>query len=190
VRDGRYFSVRVGTFDDPVRVRPQIHQFVEHKLSWFDTIDDLPHVEGNQLPHPDRRATTPSSAKDGANRALIEQIHTAFASGRYPEPALFAPDVVWHVEGNNPLARDYRGRDAVFAAFRVFEEKSRRTLQVRLVSVASNDAYAFAVLHATGERNGRLYDCLEYDFYRISDGAVGEFWSFSSNQNATDAFWA
>ncbi|HUY29338.1 MAG TPA: GFA family protein [Candidatus Binataceae bacterium] len=53
--DGRYFSVRVGTFDDPERVRPQIHQFVESKLSWFDTTDDLPRIAGNTLPHPDKR---------------------------------------------------------------------------------------------------------------------------------------
>jgi hypothetical protein len=54
-RDGRYFSVRVGTFDEPARLRPQIHQFVESKLSWFDTSDDLPRVAGNTLPHPDKR---------------------------------------------------------------------------------------------------------------------------------------
>jgi hypothetical protein len=29
-RDGRYYSVRVGTLDDAERVRPQIHQFVEN----------------------------------------------------------------------------------------------------------------------------------------------------------------
>jgi hypothetical protein len=54
-RNGRYFSVRVGTFDEPERLRPQIHQWVESKLSWFDTTDDLQRVEGNTLPHPDKR---------------------------------------------------------------------------------------------------------------------------------------
>jgi len=54
-KDGKYFSVRVGTFDEPDRIRPQIHQFIEHKLAWFDTNDDLPRVEGNKLPHPDER---------------------------------------------------------------------------------------------------------------------------------------
>jgi hypothetical protein len=53
--DGRYFSIRVGTFDEPERLRPQIHQFVESRLSWFETTDDLPRVEGNTLPHPDKR---------------------------------------------------------------------------------------------------------------------------------------
>lgn len=54
-KDGRYFSVRVGTLDEPERVRPQIHQFIENKLSWFDTTDDLPRIKGNTLPHPGKR---------------------------------------------------------------------------------------------------------------------------------------
>jgi hypothetical protein len=54
-RNGRYFSIRVGTFDEPERLRPLIHQWIESKLSWFDTMDDLPRVEGNTLPHPDKR---------------------------------------------------------------------------------------------------------------------------------------
>ena len=53
--DGRYYSVRVGTFDDPERVQPQIHQFIESKLSWFEIDDDLPRVAGNSLPHPNQR---------------------------------------------------------------------------------------------------------------------------------------
>jgi len=55
VKNERYLSVRVGTFDEPERIRPRIHQFVESKLSWFDTTDDLLRVEGNTLPHPDKR---------------------------------------------------------------------------------------------------------------------------------------
>lgn len=54
-RDGRYFSVRIGTLDDPEEAPPQIHQFVESKLSWFETTDDLPRIKGNTLPHPDKR---------------------------------------------------------------------------------------------------------------------------------------
>lgn len=54
-KDGRYFSVRVGTLDEPERVRPKIHQFVERRLAWFDTTDDLPRIQGNTLPHPDKR---------------------------------------------------------------------------------------------------------------------------------------
>jgi hypothetical protein len=35
---------------NPERIRPQIHQFVEHKLSWFDILDNLPRVTGKGHP--------------------------------------------------------------------------------------------------------------------------------------------
>jgi|SRR5581483_472167 len=60
-RGGRYYSVHVGTLDDPERVPPRIHQCVEATLSWLRLTDDLPRVVGNTLPHPDARGG-PSSA--------------------------------------------------------------------------------------------------------------------------------
>src|SRR5262245_12577241 len=53
--EGTYYSVHVGTLDDPERVPPQIHQCIETKLGWLALADDLPRVEGNTLPHPDAR---------------------------------------------------------------------------------------------------------------------------------------
>ena len=54
-REGRYYSVPVGSFDDPEKVPPRIHQFFERKLSWLVINDDLPRVAGNISPHPDQR---------------------------------------------------------------------------------------------------------------------------------------
>jgi len=54
-RNGRYYSVNVSTLDDPEGCPPQIQQFIERKLSWLKTLDDLPGVAGNSLPHPDSR---------------------------------------------------------------------------------------------------------------------------------------
>ena len=54
-RDARYYSVAVGTLDHPDQVEPQIHQCIETKLPWLTLADDLPRVQGNTLPHPDRR---------------------------------------------------------------------------------------------------------------------------------------
>jgi hypothetical protein len=54
-RDGRYYSVPVGTLDNPDRVQPQIHQFWANRLTWFNTADDLPRIADNMLPHPKDR---------------------------------------------------------------------------------------------------------------------------------------
>ncbi len=124
------------------------------------------------------------------NENLIKRLHACFAAGQHPPIDLFAPEVVWHVEGNHPLAESYPGRDSVFSAFKSFERAAEGTLQVRLVSVTANQDYALAVLHATGKRHGRPYDCVEYDIYRIKENAVTEFWSFSADQRAADAFWS
>jgi catechol 2,3-dioxygenase-like lactoylglutathione lyase family enzyme len=76
-KDGRYFAVNVGAFDDPERIPPQIHQFVEHQLTWFDTIDSLPRVAGNKLPHPEKRDSAPSrgSEPEGGFARLAPELH-------------------------------------------------------------------------------------------------------------------
>src|SRR5262249_42616314 len=53
---GCYYSVHVGTLDDPEQAPPRIHQCVETKLTWLALADDLPKVTGNKLPHPDSRS--------------------------------------------------------------------------------------------------------------------------------------
>lgn len=55
-RNAAYYSVNLGTLDDPDAIRPQIHMCIESKLPWLAISDDLPRVEGNTLPHPDKRA--------------------------------------------------------------------------------------------------------------------------------------
>ena len=117
--------------------------------------------------------------------ALIRQIY----SGGFAWDA-YAPDVVWHVPGNHPLAGEYRGRGAVFEAFRAFEERSQGTIRTIVVSILSDDEYALAVIHATGVRNQKNYDCFEFDVFRIAEGSVAETWSFSADQSATDSFWS
>jgi hypothetical protein len=54
-RGGRYYSVHVGTLDDPEQAPPRIHQCIETRLAWLELADDLPRVAGNRLPHPDKR---------------------------------------------------------------------------------------------------------------------------------------
>jgi hypothetical protein len=53
--NGRYYSVRLGALDEPERLGPTIHQFVEYRLAWFDTTDALPRFAGNTLPHLENR---------------------------------------------------------------------------------------------------------------------------------------
>ena len=126
------------------------------------------------------------------NAALIKRAHDAFANGNYVPvwTELFSRDVVWHLPGNGPLAGDHRGRDAVLAAMRRFEQLSGGTIRTEVHDILANDEHAVALLRATGTRGAKRYEALEMDVYHISDGKVTEFWSFSEDQRLTDEFWS
>lgn len=44
-------QVDVGSLDHPEDVRPKLHVFIESKLPWFDTVDDLPRLRWEEAPN-------------------------------------------------------------------------------------------------------------------------------------------
>lgn len=53
--DGSFYSVTIGTFDDPERVRPKLHICIDDALEWLEIDDELPRYSDNRSPHPDER---------------------------------------------------------------------------------------------------------------------------------------
>jgi ketosteroid isomerase-like protein len=98
---------------------------------------------------------------------------------------LFDEDVIWHLPGAHPMSGDHVGRVAVLDAMRYFQG-----IQLELIDVLASDVHTVAVLRATGTRKGRAYRSLEFDVFRMKDAKIAEFWSFSKDQRATDAYWA
>jgi ketosteroid isomerase-like protein len=126
------------------------------------------------------------------NVRLIERAYEAFAQGDYVSTIaeLFSEGVVWHLPGSGPLSGEHRGRDAVLAAMRQFEQLSEGTIRTEVHDVLASDDHAVALLRATGSRGNKRYDSLEIDVFHISDGKVTEFWSFAEDQRVSDEFWA
>jgi hypothetical protein len=54
----RLVSIGIGTLDNPERVRPQVHQWWAHRVSWFSDHAGLPRFEEGQLTHPATRIRT------------------------------------------------------------------------------------------------------------------------------------
>ena len=127
-----------------------------------------------------------------ANATLIRKAHEAFTKGNYVTTwtELLSEDVVWHLPGSGPLAGEHRGRDAVLAAMRRFEQLSGGTIRTEVHDILANDEHAVALLRATGTRGKKRYEALEVDIYHIRDDKVTEFWSFSEDQRLTDEFWS
>ena len=128
---------------------------------------------------------------DHPNATLLKDGYAAFEKGDMAAlNELFAPDVVWHLGGNNQLSGTHKGRDAVFAAFAKSVTLSGGTFKVELHDVVANDEHAVALTRATASREGRSIDVGDVDVYHIKGGKVTEMWSFTADQAATDAFWS
>jgi uncharacterized protein len=126
------------------------------------------------------------------NALLIRSFYAAATSPEFETnvPEFLREDVVWHVSGDNPLAGEFAGVSAVLDAMRSFAAHSQGTLRLETRSVFADDNHAIAVHSATADRADLNYRAHEIDVFHISNGRITEFWSFSEDQGATDAFWS
>ena len=104
---------------------------------------------------------------------------------------LFAPDMVWHVGGNNPLSGDYKGIDAVFEFFgRIFAETGG-TFKNEVHDVLANDSHGVALVRQSGERNGKKIDTNAVHVVHYNDqGQTIESWFVPEKAAEVDAFWS
>lgn len=104
---------------------------------------------------------------------------------------LFAPDIVWHVVGNNPLSGDYRGIDAVFEFFgKVFTETGG-TFKNDVHDVLANDSHGVAMVRQSGERSGNKLDTNAVHVVHYNDqGQIVESWILPEKATESDAFWS
>jgi uncharacterized protein len=125
------------------------------------------------------------------NVAVFEHAYQAFTTGDMAKLAeVFAEDVVWHTAGNNPVSGDFHGRDAAFASFGQLFERSGGTYRPELHDVLANDEHTVALLHATGQREGKTLDRNYVIVLHIADGKIKEAWEADTEQAAWDDFWS
>lgn len=126
------------------------------------------------------------------NETVVRSFYAAFDTANYERHVreLLVDDVNWHVAGNNPLAGDFIGIDAVLGAMRRYDEHSHHSLKLDTESVFADEHHAVAIHRATAQREDVAYRAHEIDVFHLSDGLITEFWSFSEDQDATDALWS
>lgn len=125
------------------------------------------------------------------NAQTLRAFYACFENDDYVTrvKAFLAPWVVWHVAGDNPLAGEFQGPDAVANQMRRYEQHSRGTLRLD-TSIMATDTHAVAVHAATASIPGFTYHAHEIDVFHVADGMITEFWSFSEDQAATDRIWS
>jgi len=122
-----------------------------------------------------------------SNVARIKDGYAAFAKGDFAAlNDLFAEDVLWHVDGRNQLAGEYRGRDAVYGFFGRLMELTEGTFHLDVHAVLADDAHGVALVVTTASRARLSITTRNAHVFHLRDGRVTEFWDASTDQYSTD----
>lgn len=124
---------------------------------------------------------------DHPNVARIRDGYAAFAKGDFVAlDDIFDADLLWHETGQNQLAGDYHGRDAVYAHFGKLAEVLQGSFHLELQSLFADDEHGVALVFSTGSRDGRSLTGYGAQIFRLRDGKVVEFWSAPHDPYAFD----
>jgi len=101
-----------------------------------------------------------------------------------------ADDVVWHVGGENPLAGEYKGKQAVMELFMKYGQLTEGTSEFDIHDVLASEDHTVVLGTATATRHGRTHTSRFVDItHADKDGKAKEFWRFVEDQAADDEFF-
>jgi ketosteroid isomerase-like protein len=126
------------------------------------------------------------------NEDLLRRGYAAFASGDMETlNELFDDDIVWHTPGNNALAGDYSGKEAVFGNLGQNMEMTGGTFRLEIHDLLANDDHGVVLLRARAERpDGRRLDDNTVQVWHLRGGKAVESWLHPGDASASDQFWS
>jgi hypothetical protein len=78
----------------------------------------------------------------------------------------------------------------VFAFWGRQFQLSGGTLRITPSVIVADDQHAFALVHASAQRNGRTMEAPGVNVVRLRSGKAVEFWSYTTDQYTLDEFWS
>jgi uncharacterized protein len=130
-----------------------------------------------------------------ANREVVRRAFEAWQQGTAPITDVFAPDMVWRIEGHSAAAREYRDRqefvDEVLAPFGArFAASSEPFRPVRIRSLTADGDTVVVVWEGYGVANdGRPYENSYAWVMRLAGGQVVDGTAFFDSISFND-LWA
>jgi uncharacterized protein len=103
---------------------------------------------------------------------------------------LIADDVTWHVLGVGPLSGTYHGRDEVFNFFARLAQETGGTFRLDVHDVLANDEHAVALCALSASRGNKSVEFPVANVSHIRDGQVTEFWTATTDPQASIDFWS
>jgi hypothetical protein len=117
--------------------------------------------------------------------------YAAFASGDMATLSDFlSDDVVWHSGGDNILAGDYEGKEAVFGYFGRLMQETGGSFKNDIHDLLANDEHGVALVTSSATRGGVSIEENAVHIFHMRDGKVTEFWTFPEDQSKFDELWA
>jgi uncharacterized protein len=127
------------------------------------------------------------------NVARFRQAYAALAAGDLPTVLeQFAPDIIFHVGGDGPLAPIQKGREGATAALMHGFEVSGGTQRFDVRSIFADDDHAIVHVRETATRaaDGLPLDVEEVHLFAINpDGLIAELWDIPADPEAHDDFF-
>ena len=121
------------------------------------------------------------------NKEMVEQAYAAFAEGDIATiMGFWADDIVWHAGGDNPLAGDHAGKEAVAAFLGGIVQATGGTFRAELQNVLADDTNGYSLHRGTATRDGEDLEAWSVLGYRFRDGKIAEIWTFDYDQRTSD----
>lgn len=125
------------------------------------------------------------------NADLIEGAYASFAQGDIAAiMEIWTDDITWHLAGENPLAGDHHGKQAVAEFLGGFAQMAGETLKVDLQNVLADDTQGYSLHTTTATKGGVEIESWEILSYEFRDGKVSEIWSFAYDQRLAESVLA
>lgn len=127
------------------------------------------------------------------NVARFRHAYAALAAGDVPTVLeQFAPDIIFHVGGDGPLAGAQKGREGATAALVHGFEVSGGTQRFDVRNMFADDDHAVVHVRETATRaaDGVTLDVEEVHLFAINaDGLIAELWDIPADPNVHDDFF-
>ena len=91
------------------------------------------------------------------NRELLRRGYDAFVAGAMEtlKNEIFAPDIVWHQPGDNPISGERKGVDSVLELCGKYFELTDGTFRVEIHDLLASEDHGVVLGKVYGQRKGR-----------------------------------
>ena len=123
------------------------------------------------------------------NLEIAQRAWEAVAASDVPSlESLWAPEIVWHVTGDNPWSGDHVGRDAVLDYLAGVGEAGE-AYDTKVLDMLASDERVLIVCDVRARRAGRSVDTQQCMLARIQDEKIAEVWTMPLDPRAFVGFW-